>query len=83
MPSITELIPLFALCGVVAAGACVVQILAANQRRATRRQRKKEYLGNIFFGTATDVDGGGGGLKQLEQVGATEEITHELSLIHI
>ena len=40
---------------------------------STRRQRKKEYLGNIFFGTATDVDGGGGGLMQLEQVGATEE----------
>ena len=34
LPSVTELIPLFALCGVVAAGACVVQILAANQRRA-------------------------------------------------
>lgn len=40
---------------------------------STRRQRKKDYLGNIFFGTATDVDGGGGGLMQLEQVGATEE----------
>ena len=33
-PSVNELIPLFALCGVVAAGSIVVMILAGNQRRA-------------------------------------------------
>lgn len=43
-----------------------------SRSHSTRRQRKKDYLGNIFFGTATDVDGAGG-LMQLEQVGATEE----------
>jgi hypothetical protein len=77
IPLITPLIPLFALCGAVSLGAIIVLILASNQRRATRRQRKKEYLGNIFFGTApTDLESRG--LIQMEQLQqGTDEITHE------
>ena len=44
---------------------------------STRRQRKKEYLGNIFFGTApTDMDSRG--LIQMEQLQqGTDELVQE------
>ena len=49
---------------------CIVNtllVMFVNSSFRTRRQRKKEYLGNIFFGTApTDLESRG--LIQMEQL---------------